>query len=199
MREIKVVGLDAERKNVGIVEARLVFTDRARLVVDNLTLVQTEKSKSKQVRVSSDDVRRAQEIAEALRRPLLDASFFFSEIPTGAQSARAAKLLGMATGIIACSNVYLDRPLIEVSPTEVKLASVGKKTASKDEMVEWAVAKYPDLNWLRYERNGKTYKAGDLMLDNEHLADGIAIIHAGVRTAAFKQALAMLNGLRAVA
>ncbi|CAO3460015.1 hypothetical protein [Azospirillum argentinense] len=198
MTVIHVVGLDAALSNVGIVEARLVLPER-RILVDNLTLIQTEKTASKQVRSSSDDLRRAMEIARALQAPLKRCAFFFSEVPSGAQSARAAKLLGMAVGIIATAGVFAGRQLIEVSPTETKLASVGRKDATKPEMIDWAVARYPNANWLRVAKDktvGKrAFKKGDLLADNEHLADGVAVIHAGIETPVFAQALAMAGGM----
>ena len=68
--------------------------------------------------------------------------------------------------------------LIEVSSLEVKKSSVGKKTASKEEMRQWAYEKWPDAPWLKH--------GGKLVQKNEHLADALASVEAGIRTEQFK-------------
>jgi Holliday junction resolvasome RuvABC endonuclease subunit len=70
-------------------------------------------------------------------------------------------------------------PLVEVTPTEVKMASVGSKTATKEEMITWAVSKYPDINWPKHGKSISAAKA-------EHMADAIGALHAGVLTSTFK-------------
>lgn len=194
MTEIKLVGLDAAVSNVGVAKARLILPER-RIVVDDIILVQTEKDGSKKVRSNSDDLRRLSEIAQVLKPALLDSAFFMAEIPSGAQSARAAFLLGAAVGLIACSREYLDRPLIQVQPRETKMAAVGRDKATKPEIIRWAHHHYPALPWIRVEQDSKNFKKGDLHKDNEHCADAIAVLHAGIETDQFRQALALMGGL----
>ena len=83
----------------------------------------------------------------------------------------------------------LNKPLIEVTPTEAKKASVGRATATKDEIIDWAFKKYPNLNWLKSAQSKRPSKLTDA---NEHLADAIAVGHAGVKTSEFRAAAAML-------
>ena len=99
-------------------------------------------------------------------------------------------MLGFGTtiGIYACIEGMLDVPTIEVSPSETKMAAVGTKTASKQEMIAWATEKYPDAPW----RTARGKVGGKPTLDNEHLADAIAIAEAGVKTPAFRQTIAIL-------
>lgn len=52
---------------------------------------------------------------------------------------------GICVGVLAACPV----PLIQVSPTETKLAAVGDKGASKTVMIGWAVGEYQDAPRLR--------------------------------------------------
>ena len=88
---------------------------------------------------------------------------------------------GICVGILANSAL----PLIQVDPSEVKLATVGNRTASKADMIAWAVGLYPDADWLQD-------RSGSLIAANEHLADAVASIHAGMKTSEFRAATAMM-------
>lgn len=90
---------------------------------------------------------------------------------------------GICLGVLAACSI----PVIQVSPLETKLASVGHKTASKADMIAWASNLYPDADWLSCR--------GRLIASNEHLADATAIVHAGVRTPELRQAISMLLSL----
>ena len=67
---------------------------------------------------------------------------------------------------------------LEVTPHEVKMASVGKKTASKKDVIEWAYKKHPEAPW--FIRNGVP------LMKQEHMADSIAVMYAGMRTKEFE-------------
>lgn len=190
MSKIKFAALDGSLTNFGI--AKLTYdTLTGELAVDDLTLVKTEKAKNKTVRVSSDRLRRSKEIADTLRQELNDAAVVFAEIPTGAQSSDAAFAFGIVVGLYAS----VTTPLVEVSPSETKMAAVGTKTASKQEMINWAVEKFPDAPWRTVKRAGQLQPT----LDNEHLADAVAIAHAGICTPQFKQMISMLNAMKSAA
>jgi Holliday junction resolvasome RuvABC endonuclease subunit len=166
-----------------------------------LKLVTTSAQAGKVVRKSSDDLRRAVELHRALHSFIQkhDAQVVFAEIPTGAQSAAAAKYLGAALGILASIPI----PIVQVSPLEVKAAVAGAKSAqvSKQKVIAWAVKLWPLADWVRYEKAGKvngkggkvlaTWKAGELKKENEHLADALGIAAAGVQTPAFQQLMAL--------
>lgn len=172
---MKMLCVDAAFRNVGWA---LVTVNLKTMSVNPLEigLVRTELSKNKTVRAASDKLRRAREIALKLRALELRAEIMTAEIPSGAQSAAAAAALGIAIGILSGHTV----PLIEVTPAEVKLAALGSKTASKREMIDWAAGTWPDLEWITAR--------GKLTDANEHMADAIAIAHAGVNTPEFRQA-----------
>jgi Holliday junction resolvasome RuvABC endonuclease subunit len=109
----------------------------------------------------------------------------FAEVPVGSQSSRAMCSYGVCIGLLA--GLAARVPLIQVQPTEVKLAAVGTKTASKEEMIEWATGLYPQLPWFTTKRKGVT----TFSAKNEHIADAIAAIYAGILTDEFKRMIAM--------
>lgn len=176
---VRVLSVDPSLSNFGMALLR-VELPALTIHVDNLELIETEKRANKQVRVNSDDLRRAQEISKRFREAALTwGTVCFCEVPTGAQSARAMFAFGLSIGVLAACPI----PLIQVQPFETKLATVGTKVASKEEMIEWAVENFPHAPWMR--------KAGKVLNKNEHLADAVAIAHAGIKTDQFQQLLAM--------
>lgn len=184
MALIRIAGLDGSKTNFGIAIMDL-DTESMDLSVVDLILVKTEKSKNKQVRASSDNLARSQAITEILFPALKGSVSAFIEVPSGGQSYDAVLGFGIVIGIYAS----LPITTIEVSPAETKKAAVGTRTASKEEMIEWAVGKFPDAPWRMTKRKGVMVP----VKDNEHLADAVAIVHAGIRTPAFRQTIAMLN------
>lgn len=213
---LKVVGLDPSMSNFGIVKADL-DVDSLAFTITDVILLETEPEKDKKVRKvvrkNSEDLDRARILYNGLQEHAKGAWIGFAEIPVGSQSSRAMASYGMCLGVLASCPI----PLIQVTPTEVKVAGAGTKTATKEEMIEWAVAKHPEAGWLRQMRSspgrvkmdkktGKpvleggqqvivgAYKKGDPTGDNEHLADATAAIYAGLATDQFLQVLAMLKG-----
>jgi Holliday junction resolvasome RuvABC endonuclease subunit len=188
MPRIRIAGLDGSKTNFGI--ATLVLdTDQMHLptgglTVESLLLIKTEKSKIKNVRASSDNLIRSQTIARALREELTKCASAFIEVPSGGKSYDAVLGFGIVIGIYASLTI----PTIEVSPSETKIAAVGTRTASKEEMIEWALELFPDAPWRMHKVKGVMVPNRD----NEHLADAVAIALAGIKTPAFKQAIAML-------
>jgi Holliday junction resolvasome RuvABC endonuclease subunit len=148
-----------------------------------LTLISTAADDAgKVVRKSSTELRRARELREALHLFCQGADFACAEVPSGSMSASAARALGIAVGVLASCPV----PVIEVSPKEVKMASVGSATASKDSIIAWATNRWPSDQW-RSVRSKGGYR---LTKDNEHLADACAAIVAGTMTDEFKRTVA---------
>jgi Holliday junction resolvasome RuvABC endonuclease subunit len=193
MGSILVAGLDPALANFGLARMRLDL-DTLQLSLERVRTIVTEKlaGKGKMVRQNSDDLRRARELHDGFHEELQGCAVAFGEIPSGAQAARAAMGFGIALGVLASCKI----PIIEVMPTETKLASVGNPKAGKPEIISWAAGNYPHIDWLRYQKavmfKGKRVReAGDLHEDNEHAADATAVVHAGIRTQQFKQLLAM--------
>ncbi|UNA00802.1 crossover junction endodeoxyribonuclease [Edwardsiella phage vB_EpM_ZHS] len=198
---VKGLSIDVGFANMGFafVEVDLEREGLKSISCQGLELAQTAKADGKAVRVSSDRLRRAQELHEALHKAISKsgARVAFAEIPGGnTQSATAAYSLGIAVGILASCSV----PIIEVSPMEVKAAVAGRKVqkgASKAEIIAWAANNWPEAPWIRAAHaassKGKRLEAGRLVNDNEHLADAMATVSAGIQTPAFKQLLSILS------
>lgn len=182
--KIEIVGIDPALRNLGIAKATLDL-DTMEYHVYDLILPQSENEAGKTVRKNSDDLRRARVLYEGMVDACKGASFAIAEVPVGSQSARAMASYGICVGILAACPL----PLIEVTPSEVKLAAVGFKTASKEEMIEWAMKKFPDAPWKMRKSKGVMVPVAD----NEHLADACAAIEAGLKTQQFKQAAAFLR------
>lgn len=177
---IRLVSIDAGFANMGFCRAECIPQPTGGTLCDvkGIRLVSTEAAKTKSVRRSSDDFRRAQELAMAVWEETKDADIAFCEIPSGTQSARASWALGIALGVL--TNVKCS--VIQITPTQTKLAGHGTSTATKEEMIDWAARTYPTLSWIK----GKGKKKGQLSPRNEHIADAVAIMHAGIETSDFK-------------
>lgn len=188
MTKILIAGLDGSLRNFGI--TKMIYDlESGTLKIHDMLLLQTEKSKIKSVRASSDNLLRAQSIHKGLTEFLADTVLCFAEVPFGGQSYDAVLGFGITIGLYAS----IRAPLLEVSPSETKKATVGTRTASKQEMIEWAFETYPNADWITHARNGKNFKKGEPTLANEHLADAAAIVHAGIRLPAFEQVKAILG------
>jgi Holliday junction resolvasome RuvABC endonuclease subunit len=197
MSLIKVVGIDPAFANIGVCCGHLVPAPTSsgyRLQIASLDLIHTEADKAgkKVVRKNSDDLRRAQQASRGLRSIISDfkPAMIFAEVPTGAQSARAAWALGIAVGVLA----GIDGALVQVLPREVKEA-VGERHAGKEEIIEWALKQHPEANWYMRTSGGKQVSVNS---KNEHLADAVATIYAGLLTDDFKRSASMLSVMRSV-
>ena len=197
--KIKVVGIDLALRNMGLCFAEVDLDDPENYHVYDLKLAQTEdgkitklvkgkdgKIKKKKVMpkgtsVGSDDVRRARILSKAMMEATKDADVVIAEVPIGSQSARAMASYGISVALLGSVPV----PLVEVSPSDAKLAGCNESTATKQEMIDAAVALFPDAPWIR----SKTKRGGiyPIVGDNEHLADACFIIRAGLRTEAFRE------------
>lgn len=184
---IKILAIDPSFTNTGWCFASWNSETKS-LEIHRGGLITTEKASVKTIRRSSDDLRRAKEIARALDDLLsvLDADMVFAEIPTGTQSARASWALGIAMGCLA--GVAVKTHMIEVTPTMTKLASIGRKDATKEEIIAWAFNKYPHLPWIK-GRNGISPR-------NEHMADSVGVLHAGFEHEEFRDSMALFAKMK---
>jgi Holliday junction resolvasome RuvABC endonuclease subunit len=177
MSAIKIAAFDPAMRNWGM--AALHYTPGYEVFeVVRLELQRTESEAGKKVRKSSDDLRRATECHNAAFRFAEWADVIVAEAPEGTQSARSAFSNGMSIGLLAA--LGMTRPLFTVDPYQPKKIATGRKTATKDEMIAWAISLYPTAPWLRYR--------GEIVAANEHLADAMAIAHAAVKTPEFRAA-----------
>lgn len=172
--EVVVVGIDAALANMGMVMAIVNAKEQRVVEILKMELVKTQAEDKKTVRRASDRLRRGRELLRYMQQFCYGGTIACAEIPEGSQDASAAWALGVATGVLCACPL----PIVEVSPREVKMASVRKNTASKEEMRQWAYDKFPSAPW-------KTH-GGKKTLDNEHLADALAAIEAAMHTQQFR-------------
>ena len=183
-RLIKVVGQDPSLRNWGLAIGSLDL-DTKKLTIEYLNLTNPVLLKGKQVRQNSTDLESAFQLYNGAKDATVGASAVFVEVPVGSQSARAMASYGICVGVLGALRAN-GIPFFEVTPTEVKLATVGTKTATKQEMIEWAMASHPEANWPTYKQNGKTMVSE---AKAEHMADAVAAIYAGLSCNAFQQVL----------
>ena len=179
------VGLDPSLSNFGAAKLELSFNDDLKIVghkLLDLGLSQTSPDKKKTRRKNEEDRGRAVEHYNFLKSFLQNTDFVFCELPVGSQSARAMASYGICVGITAS----IELPFFVVSPHDVKLAACKNKQASKADMVAWGLHKFPHGNWLKSSSQAALTK-------NEHIADALASIVAGVKTEQFKQALLFMS------
>lgn len=158
------------------------------------TASETKVGKIKVVRTNSDDLRRANVTWKGFSAYAADCELVFAEVPSGAQSARAALGFGMQIGILGCS----PKPVVQVMPLETKMAAIGRsKNVEKEDIMAWAAALYPDADWATYTRDTPKHKKGELHEDNEHEADACAIAHAGILTEEFRRLRSVMLSMAA--
>ncbi len=183
--KIKLLGIDPSLRNFGYASA-IYDTDTEKLEVVGLELVSgkpADKSTKKKIRQNCIDLEDAKEQQRGMIANAPGHALAMVEVPVGSQSARSMASYGICVGILSSCPI----PIIPVSPTEVKKAGFGVASATKEEQIEWAVAKHPEAPWLRVK------KTQALLGKNEHLADAVAALYAGIRTAEFQQTVALMK------
>lgn len=178
--------MDPSLRNWGLAMGTYCL-DTQKITVERLGLTTAELSKSKQVRQNSLDLESAYQLYRGAVAAAVDAQAIFIEVPVGSQSARAMASYGICVGVLGALRAN-GIPFFEVTPTEVKLAGAGKKTATKQEMIAWAMDQHPGAGWPTYKEHGKT-KVSEAKA--EHQADAVAAIHAGIAGNSFQQMLSI--------
>jgi hypothetical protein len=104
-----------------------------------------------------------------------------AELPLGSQSSQAMIGLGICTAILST----IKYPLILVNPFDVKkvVYAGAKRKVAKGEIVEWATTKQPSELWFKRKLKGKIV----YMASNEHLADALVSIYAGMEKEVFSK------------
>ncbi len=130
--------------------------------------IRTEKDQRKQTRVSDDNMHRAgllsTELLEIIGKH--EVKGIIGEVPHGSQNAKAANLLGYACGIVAAVAAAKNIPCEWVSEGDSKKAAIGKRSGTKEEMMEWCRRQWPCAQFPK----AKTHF--------EHVADSLAAYHA---------------------
>ena len=178
---MRFVSIDPSLTHTGIVWGEIKDN---KIHTDGMMLLETEKTKNKQVRASSDTIDRCRYTYNNLMNLInnIQPQVIFVETPSGSQSSDGMKSYGAVCQLIATLN-----PIpIEVTPTEVKMATVGNKTASKLDMIKWAYDRF-EINWFRSTKGFKMHDGEILAHKNEHIADACCIAVAGMQTRQYNQ------------
>lgn len=173
------MGFDPSLSNWGYASGQY-FTDTDTLDIRSVGLFSPEIPKGKQVRQNSKDLERAEQLCSSVLSLVKNTSphAIFIEVPVGSQSSRAMASYGICIGIIAALRAETSCSTFEVTPAEVKIAAVGSKNATKQQMIEWATETYHTADyWPMMTRGGITSVVAGKA---EHMADAIGAIHAGL-------------------
>ena len=187
--KLRVVGLDPSLRNWGIASGILTQDE---LVITRVQTICPVLHTGKQVRQNSSDLESAMQLYEAAAMATRDADVVFAEVPVGSQSARAMASYGICVGTLGALRAS-GTPFFEVTPTEVKVVATGTKTATKQQMIQWAIRMQPDAGWPRYTKLGHTCVSE---AKAEHMADAIGAIYAGIKLSAFKQMVGIATAPR---
>ena len=185
---LKVAGLDPSLRNWGS-SSGVYDTQTKKLIIHQIGVINPELPTGKQVRQNSLDLEAAKQLCEGALKAINGAQAIFVEVPVGSQSARAMASYGVCVGVLGALRAT-NVPFFEVTPTEVKLAGYGKKTATKQEMIQWAIEKHPEANWPMYKQKGVSIISE---AKAEHMADSIGAIYAGLASNTFQQMLPMFR------
>ena len=189
MSLLHVVGFDPSLRNWGIAKGIMTAEIPGRMEITHLEVIQPVLPTGKQVRQNSLDLESARQLCAQALAAAQGAHAIFVEVPIGSQSARAMASYGICVGVLGALRAS-GIPFFEVTPTEVKMISVGKKTATKSEMIQWAYNRHPEAKWPTYKQHGQ-----DVISEAkaEHMADAVAAIHAGLASNQFQQTLPFLR------
>lgn len=194
MSVIKVLGQDPSMNNWGLVAAEINIETYDIKVVDMLVLAKPkqEKARKKQVRQNSQDLERAKAVHEGLHSFIKQYTPHMTmvEVPHGSQSASAMKGYGLCLGVLGS----MPMPMIQLQESECKINAVGARSATKKQMIEWAMSEHPSAPWKLRKSKGELVSVDGY---NEHVADAIGALHAGILTDQFSSAIELAKHMSA--
>ena len=179
-----VCGADPSLRNWGYASG-IYDTVTRQLTLQHLGVITPVLPTGKQVRQNSLDLESAKQLYEGSVKATRGAHAVFVEVPIGSQSARAMAGYALCCGVLGALRAS-GVPLHEVTPTEVKMAGYGKKTATKQDMIQWAMEQHPEAPWPMYKQKGVSIVSE---AKAEHMADATAAIYAGLSSNLFQQML----------
>lgn len=185
MALMRLTGFDPSLRHWGVAQATY-DTVTKQLLVTGLDVIEPVLPTGKQVRQNSKDITAAIQLTQGAMAAVEDSHAIFVEVPVGSQSARAMAGYAICVGVLGGLYAH-GKPFYQITPNEVKMV-VGKRTASKQDMIAWATTRHPEAPWPTYKKNGQVSISE---AKAEHQADAVAAIHAGVMSPAFQQLLLM--------
>lgn len=171
--KLNLVGLDPSLSNWGVSLATY-NTQTQHLDIHSGFVIKTRPSKTKQSK-NKQDLERALQLYQGLFTVISKATVWTAELPTGSQSSRAMTSYGICLGVVASLKTH-NPSLITFNPLDVK-KQVGSFSASKDEVIAWVLANYPNVKtWLPKAKN-----------QAEHICDSIVVLHLLINHPKFKE------------
>jgi len=188
--KIKLLGQDPSMLNWGLAAASF---DTVSYELELLELFVVQKlnkgdENAKRSRKSFLDLDRSRDLHTGINAFLAKHDFKFTmvEVPHGSQSASAMKGYGICLGILGAMKV----PMIQLSERECKINALGKPSATKIEMINWAMGRHPDANWKMRKSKGELVSVDGY---NEHAADAVGALEAGIMSEQFNQAMSIIT------
>lgn len=186
-KEALILCLDLALANTGAAVVKLTPEGDLLEYVETIHTEKTDKTSMRRakMRVSSDEWRRTKELCQGLERliQVYRPAHVFIECPTGgSKSANAARSMAVARGaacaVISSTNV----PVTLVTPFEAKQAATGSKSASKEDVKQAVLARFPKFDkWIK----GKSGKIVASL--NEHAYDAVSVYMAATQTKQYKE------------
>ena len=173
VRKRVIGGLDPSLRNFGMSKGLLTIEEGEQsFLPTHIELVSPKDNKEIKYK-NERDLQRAMELGEAMYAFFDGVDTIYVEIPVGSQSSRAMASYGICIGVIAS----LGKRVVRVSAKDVKLIATNDPQASKEDMIDWATSTYPELPWKTRKVKGEV----NYSKINEHVADSLAAIHAGIK------------------
>lgn len=157
-KPLKVLGFDPSLTNWGF---------SIGLLEDGLTIIETgvlqhKPNKADKRKQNLKDYDRCKELYTQIQELAKDCDLLCVELPHGSQSSRAMVSYAVCVALTATLNI----DTVIVTPFEVK-RFVGSNTASKDDVINWAKQRHPQLNL-------------SIKSKAEHIADSIVAMYVGL-------------------
>jgi Holliday junction resolvasome RuvABC endonuclease subunit len=195
LKELTMLGLDPGLSNTGFAVANVNLANRRISKVLRVGLIETERQKLKQVRQTSDNLRRARHLFHSIQAVIRqhDVSLIAMEMCSASQHIYPTFSFGVMIGVAAS----LQQQIIEVLPHELKRAATGDKRATKAEIIAWAVRKCGNrrVGWpVSTRANQMALMLRGLYVTKaaEHPADALAAIEAALNTEQFRLASSLI-------
>lgn len=136
-----------------------------------------KETDARHVYQADDDGRRIDEIADALILPIRQHKprLLVIEAPAGAQHAASAKALGASYAISRTLGRCFGIPAMTVQAFEPIRMFLGRKNASKLEVEQWCLARWPDAEWMLRPKATKPEREGAF--------DALSVAACGARSA----------------
>lgn len=126
------------------------IVDEVNNVIDSGCIKTAPENKKMRIRKSDDRIRRTEEIIDRLYN-LVDeykVELILTEIPHGSQNASAAVMMGIVIGIITTIAFSRNIPLETYSEQDAKKMLLGKKAATKEDVIE-AIDRIYEVDWTK--------------------------------------------------